>query len=146
MKKRELYCDDCGFPINDVKDAELAWARYDDEHNKVLVVHCPYACPRWKRRARCLPPEIGGRGTHNLELFVGAAGLIELLAWIQEGEFPVAIGLELVRRLHVPGYEAYRKQWQANTEAGGRAGFPRVPDRRPFLAFCEDPRGSWSDD
>ena len=52
---------------------------------------------------------VPARGTINLEHYLGPPGLLELLADIEKGDFPVKVGLELIRRLHVPGYEQSRR-------------------------------------
>ena len=43
-----------------------------------------------------------------LERFVGPDGLMLLLSLIAEGEMPTPDLLELVKRLHIPGYEQTR--------------------------------------
>ena len=145
--KLQLYCDDCKCPITDHGDGELAWARDDEGRTRVRVVHAPYACPRWKDLVDCLPRHVRERGTAGLDRYVGYFGLLELLEEIEAGEFPQDVGLELIRRLHVRGYEQYRLGRREMIADGDGEGFPAKPDAsalRKFLRLSKETSGDES--
>lgn len=134
-RKVRLVCDDCDMEITDPCDGELAWAWKDEEKKRVLVVHAPYACPRWEHQTLHLPRHVQERGTANLDYFMGRSGLLELLARIETGDMPVGMGLELIRRLHVPGYEEYRLDRKKHNAGGSEFELPAKPDRLAFREY-----------
>lgn len=143
MTELLLVCDDCGEPITDLRRAEVAWARYDDERKKVWVVHAPPDCPRWNQAA--LPTAVSGRGTVSLECYLGPSGRLELLNDIEHGEFPLEVGFDLLRRLHVPGYEQYLQARREAIADGCGEQVPARPGRgkfRDFLAWLKKKSGS----
>jgi hypothetical protein len=119
--------------ITNPRDGELAWAWKDEAKQRARVVHVPYACPRWKHTESGPPP----RGTENLDYFLGRLGLLELLARIDSGDLPVAMGLELVRRLHVPGYEQYRLFRREYNASGAEYPLPAIPDALAYRDYLE---------
>ena len=56
-----------------------------------------------------------------LERFVGPDGLMLLLSLIAEGEMPITHLLELVKRVHIPGYEATRELFSEAIHGGAVA-------------------------
>jgi hypothetical protein len=66
---------------------------------------------------------------------MGRSGLLELLARIETGDMPVETGLELIRRLHVPGYEQYRLYRREHNASGSEFKLPAKPDRRVFREY-----------
>lgn len=133
MTKLLLVCDDCGELIVNPRQAEVAWARYDDERKKVWVVHAPHDCPRWNQAP--LSTAVSGRGTVSLRSYLGPAGLLELLNDIERGEFPLEVGFDLLRRLHVPGYEQYLLARRDAIADGCGEQVPARPGRSKFRNF-----------
>lgn len=134
MKLVCLMCDDCGMEITDPDVGELAWAKKDKAKTRVLVAHAPFACPRWRHLRHNLPEPVQERASVSLDYFLGDSGLLELLSRIETGDIPVKMGLELIRRLHVPGYEQYRMDRKEQCRSGSQSKFPAKPSRQ---AFCE---------
>jgi hypothetical protein len=132
-----LLCDDCEYEIADPPQAKLIWESL--QPGKVKIVHAPLACERWRHYGHALPGHITDRRTMSLGRYLGPLGLLELLACIQRGDLPVEMGLEVIRRLHVPGYEEYCVFRAENPEYG----LPANPDRADFEAFLvlRDPHG-----
>ncbi len=56
-----------------------------------------------------------------LERFVGPDGLMLLLSLIAEGEMPTADLLELMNRIHIPGYEQTRELFSEAIHGGAVA-------------------------
>jgi hypothetical protein len=48
----------------------------------------------------------------DLEYFVGADGLMQLLRLLEEGDIPQTEVLEMIKRLHIPGYERARHYFE----------------------------------
>jgi hypothetical protein len=56
-------------------------------------------------------PELAVFDTH-LVSFLGPDGLMRLLAMIAEEEVPISEGFEMLKRLHIPGYEHTRLHFE----------------------------------
>lgn len=54
----------------------------------------------------------------DLESFLGADGLMQLLALIYDQEVPTEEVLEMIKRLHIPGYEEARLHFKSAIAAG----------------------------
>jgi hypothetical protein len=54
----------------------------------------------------------------QLSEFLGPDGLMRLLSFIAEGNFPVAEVLTMIKRLHVPGFEVARDYFGAAASEG----------------------------
>lgn len=128
MKTNNTWiCDSCGSLIQDVSHGWVEWLiRKDGDkrtgHGLRLVHHCSAHTPL---DGRCqyssqIEHDRDGSILNDLPLksFVGADGLIELLALIAEGEVPTTEVLEMIKRLHVPGYEHARLHFDAAIAAG----------------------------
>lgn len=55
---------------------------------------------------------------NSLTEFLGADGLMRLMVFISESELPTSEVLEMIKRLHIPGYEQARKHFKAAIHAG----------------------------
>ena len=97
----------------------------------------PYACPRWKHQVNSLPRHVRERGTANLDRYLGSIGLLELLEDIEAGEFPQEVGLVLIRRLHVRGYEQYRLGRREMNADGDGERFPAKPGASALRAYSK---------
>src|SRR5258708_6187843 len=113
-----LLCDDCRTRIDNPEKAEVAFGWNDDHGEKPLVVHKPYACPRWRHRLDNLPSNVRKRGSFELCCYLGSLGLCEIVADIERGDLTTEAGLVMIRRLHVTGFEQYRKKRQEAIDAG----------------------------
>jgi hypothetical protein len=94
-------CDKCGGPIKTVEDGWVQWTP-----EKASIVHnregCVYADEdRWDGHLAWFAP-----GVTTLPLSGRLQGLDRLLYAIEEDGMPVKDGFEIIRRLHVPGYES----------------------------------------
>lgn len=145
MKVR-LVCDDCGCEIMDAADGELAVGRKDRQRKCVLVVHVPSACERWKHKIHNPPQEIKERGTIRLDCFIGRLGLLDLIAKIEDGFWPAETGWELIRRLHVPGYEQYRLFRREYNAGEPEYELPAKPDRSAYADYLALKKESMQDE
>ena len=111
-------CDSCGDIISSVEAGWLEWlASEDKQGNDVLrglrLVHRGHQKNVGKHNCRYDPRE-EFRSSKTiveglpLERVVGADGLMVLLSLLAEGELPQREILELVKRVHIPGYELVR--------------------------------------
>ena len=103
-------CADCGALITSIEAGRVEWLTGEDGRGKTNVkglrlVHnsCRYDDRREFRKDHCLVEGL------PLERFVGPDGLMLLLSLIAQREMPRADLLELVKRIHIPGYEQTRE-------------------------------------
>jgi len=122
-------CDTCGETIKTVDDGWVEWIDFerdgDGPYGKGLrLVHHVEASPRKNRRQggcqydeRSLPE---GEGLSDLPLrnFLGPDGLMDLLGMIHDREVPTSEALEMIKRLHIPGYEQARPHLKRAMDAG----------------------------
>jgi hypothetical protein len=120
-------CDSCGEPITKAKDGWVEWLTREEEGVQVgrglrLVHHCSAHSPL---DTRCQYNERAEYETDGsilsdlpLESYLGTNGLIDLLSLIAEKQIPVEEILELIKRLHIPGYEQARFHFDSAIEAG----------------------------
>lgn len=106
----KLTCDSCGQEIKNVQDGWVEWisfAERDKTGQGLRLVHknsrnnslCQY-----DQRAEY--DKHGGILSDNaLEQFIGPDGLMRLLVMISENELSKAEVLEMIKRLHIPGYD-----------------------------------------
>lgn len=122
-------CDSCGERINRVEDGWVEWIvvrdQADNKHARDLrLVHHRPASPL-KDGVGC---QINGHHEYKkdggllndmpLSYFVGPDGLMHLLALLADEEFPRDIVLEMIKRLHIPGYEIARNYFQEAMDRG----------------------------
>lgn len=72
-----------------------------------------------------------------LNYFLGRSGLFELLWRIETGDMPAAMGHELIRRLHVAGYEQYRVDRKEQCRSGSEFKLPARPSREVFCEYLD---------
>jgi hypothetical protein len=75
-----------------------------------------------------------------LESFLGPDGLMELLSFIAGGELPTPEVLEMIKRLHIPGYEEARLHFGSALDEGvfepnTREGFYAQSDIKAVIEF-----------
>ncbi len=118
-----LTCDTCGEKINSPEQGRIEWFSFNDEngvrrHCNLRLVHDILVSPLKKmnlKRKGCafdLHEEFfkseGSVESHALSEFLGPDGLMRLLSFIANAEFPVADVIRMIKRLNIPGYETAR--------------------------------------
>jgi hypothetical protein len=125
-------CDQCGHPIQTVEDGWVEWLngmtdeRSEGTLHELRLVHHRNASPHRERATACYHDEDEWFRTNRytvadlpLSCFVGPDGLVTLLAWLADKRFadPNQV-LEMIKRLHVPNYEAARLSFDAAIAGG----------------------------
>jgi hypothetical protein len=124
-------CDTCGEKIENPKDGWVEWivvgagfrGGIKTGRDLRLVHHIPasplgkpYGCQFNGPEERA--KDGGIISDLSLEYFLGPDGLMRLLALISEDELPKEEVLEMIKRLHIPGYEIARHHFDRAIEAG----------------------------
>jgi hypothetical protein len=125
------FCDTCGEPIETIEDGWIEWIDYQDSEGNTKgrdfrLVHVLSASPyRNQREHGChfdeqaeFKTDQGSVSDLPLESFLGADGLMFLLSKIDEGIISVAELLEMIKRLHIPGYEQARRHFDRALREG----------------------------
>lgn len=113
-------CDECGEPIASPEDGWVEWLVYGEYPGKGLglrLVHRWPASPRhenggcgyilkFSEKTGHIRPRVGHVYDMHMDYFMGPMGLLRLLEILERGHATQAEALEMVRRLHVPGFEA----------------------------------------
>jgi hypothetical protein len=126
-------CDTCGGKINSPGEGLVEWYTFNDDegvirHGNFRLVHEISASPLKKMnlkrkgcefdlRAARIKVE-GAIENQPLAIFLGPDGLMRLLSFIADGNFPVAEVLRMIKRLHVPGFEMARDFFAAAASEG----------------------------
>jgi len=156
MKETSTWlCDTCGEPIERVEDGWVEWILVTESDDRCrgrdlrLVHHVP-AGPRGGVHGCQFDGDAerdrDGGAVRDLALchFLGPDGLMYLLSFIAEGQLPVTEVLEMVKRLHVPGYEHARPYFEGAICAevfvpSLPEGYYRQSDIRATLQYAEQP-------
>lgn len=114
-KQNTWICDSCSQPITKVEHGWVEWLSKVEEKKFVgkglrLVHHCSAHTPLDTRCQYGRRAETDGFTLSDLPLkdFLGTNGLIDLLCFIATEQLPANEVLEMIKRLHVPGYEHAR--------------------------------------
>lgn len=107
------FCDKCGGIIETAEAGMLQWVsvnKSDDTYSShdMRIVHHPQ-CQFNEDHER--QTDGGTVRDHHLNYFLGADGLMILLGFIAQGEHPTDDVLEIIKRLHIPGYEVARQHF-----------------------------------
>jgi hypothetical protein len=151
-KPNTWTCDSCGEPITNAKDGWVEWLTRDEDDVRIgrglrLVHHCSAHVPLDTRCQYNERVEHAADGSIvsdlPLESYLGTTGLIDLLSLIAEKRIPVEEVLELIKRLHVPGYEQARFHFDAAIEAGAfdpntMPGYYSAKDIAATLKYIEE--------
>lgn len=147
--KPPWYCDACGEKIENVEDGWVEWLitldpEITDEPERfrrrrgegLRLVHHRTTNPR------CAYQERGGLQDMPLGHFLGANGLMALLSFLDEKLIPQEEILELIKRLHIPGYEQARRYFDEAISEGvfepnTRPGFYWQSDIESVLRFVD---------
>ncbi|UKE51664.1 hypothetical protein KCU57_04890 [Xanthomonas translucens] len=120
-------CDQCGKPIISVEDGWVEWLNGSSAEqwagtlHRLRLVHYRPASPYADRKNACYHDEDQWFAAKRytvadlpLSSFVGPDGLITLLSFLADKRFSEENEvLELIKRLHVPNYEAARHHFEA---------------------------------
>lgn len=118
MQTHTWTCDTCGHTIEKIEDGWVEWwipAKKESGLGKGLrLVHNRSTCP-YGPEGSCQydeKSEMSDGGfclqDHHLEKFLGDDGLMWLLSLLAEGDLPKEDVLEMIKRLHITGYEHTR--------------------------------------
>ena len=116
---RRWTCDSCFMPIESVEDGWVEWQHHVRRNHyregTLRLVHHELGC-QYDNRAVYADT---GYIIQNLplEYYVEADGLMMLLRHLEEG-FPQTDVVEMIKRLHIPGYERARHYFEEAIAAG----------------------------
>lgn len=131
----EWTCDVCGERISRPEDGWVEWlgktATTSQSPPNLRLVHAWKSSPR-NSADRCQRPGASGLNDLPLPHFLGADGLMRLLNLLDEGYLPKTEVIEMIQRLHIPGYEQARPHFETAAAAG--VVHPRM---RPGFFFQE---------
>ena len=121
-------CDRCGQVIAKPEHGLLQWlTRSNDGHcigRDLQIVHVNHASPLGLPNGCCPDPseefsrDGSGHSDVPLHWMLEPDGLVRLLAFIEEGEFPAKEVSRIMMRLLIPGYETARPYFQKAIDAG----------------------------
>ena len=126
-------CASCGELITRIEDGWVEWLAAEDDYGTTTVsglrlVHRLVFNSRDSERNRCRYDDRREfQQDHSLveglplDRFVGADGLMLLLSFLAEGDMPTEELLELVKRVHIPGYEQTRELFDEAIHGGAVA-------------------------
>jgi hypothetical protein len=126
LKTSRWYCDVCEQAIRHPSEGWVEWLMRREEGQLfgkgLRLVHLRFASPRPQgcqynsreeyQRDSSTVADMG------LDTFLGPDGLNHLLSLLSEYNFPKEQVIEMIKRLHTPGYERARFHAQAATTAG----------------------------
>lgn len=117
MKTDRWTCDKCKKEISDASAGWVQWLSPPDAQARNLsLVHrrteCQFDQASEYRRDEAIV------GDTELSRFLGTTGLMDMLSEIRFGRWELASGLEMVKRLHVPGYERAHRHIARAISAG----------------------------
>ena len=112
-------CDTCGDLIEKPEDGWVEWIEFRNPSGKIKgknlrLVHHIMASPLKESESGCyfkeweLEETKGSMCDLSLQAFLGPDGLMRLLFYIPDRILPIREIVEMIKRLHVPGYEHAR--------------------------------------
>ena len=129
-------CDTCGESITKHSDGWVEWISFPDEENTgkrkgrgFRLVHASHASPIKSCQVGGTYERMGGKGLvmdRTLEHFIGPDGLMLLLSYILEEDVSNQQVLEMIKRIHIPGYEQVRSHINEAMSKG--AFYPNLPE------------------
>lgn len=151
-------CDTCGKPINAVDDGWVEWLsrpiageEYKRDDHSLRLVHQKHASPTDNREHACYHNEDkwyaqDGSMVSDLPLasFLGPDGLMTLLEFLSDKRFLEQDQvIEMIKRLHIPGYEQARHSFDAAIydgvfEPNTKPGFYRQESIEATLRWKEE--------
>lgn len=120
-------CDTCGQPITAIEDGWVEWLsrplpgdEYKRHDHSLRLVHQRHASPRnnteracyhnedqWYQRDKSMVSDL------PLSSFLGPDGLMILLEFASDRRFELDDLIEMIKRLHIPGYDQARNSFDA---------------------------------
>jgi hypothetical protein len=128
-------CDSCGGLIEKPDDGWVEWISLGSSKlgRDIRLVH-KFGAVSGNKKDRCMfngraefAKDGGTVADNSLTGFLGTDGLMRLLVFISESELPTPDVLEMIKRLHIPGYEQARKHFKEAINAGVFE--PNMPER-----------------
>lgn len=119
-------CDSCGGAIEKAEDGWVEWINLgiSKPGRDLKLVHRTGTGPHkdkggcmFNQRAEFAKDE-GTVADLHLTAYLGSDGLMNLLSFISESRLPTQQVLEMIKRLHIPGYEHARQHFRAAINAG----------------------------
>lgn len=115
-------CETCGETIKQEGDGWLEWkidSRNGAKHSFRLV-HDMAAAPNGRSCQYNFKsfPEGEGLGDLQLEQFTGDDGLMTLLEFLSDNPQSADEIIEMIKRIHIPGYESARRHFKAAIRDG----------------------------
>ena len=119
-------CDTCGGLIEKPDDGWVQWINLGRPKlgRNLSLVH-KFGASKSAKKDHCMfneraefAKDEGTIADNSLTEFLGADGLMRLMVFISESELPTSEVLEMVKRLHISGYEQARKHFKAAIHAG----------------------------
>ena len=112
-------CDVCGNVIEKVEDGWVEWIAFLDpsgnpKERNLRLTHNKLSSPRKSKHGCQFDDDYECRKDKgvilslSLKNFLGPDGLMLLLSFIAENKLPIQEVLEMIKRLHIPGYEHAR--------------------------------------
>ncbi|EGQ7696218.1 MULTISPECIES: hypothetical protein [Vibrio] len=120
-------CDTCGHSIEKQEDGWVEWISFSEGKvgRNLRLVHSFSSSPQQVGRVRCqfdgnleYKKDGGIVGDCSLSDLTGPDGLMRLLVFISENELPKDEVLEMIKRIHIPGYEDTRLHFEQAIRAG----------------------------
>ena len=148
MSRAPWTCDSCGHPIISEEDGWVEWIEFKTATGRqardLRLVHHMAASPTGKRCQFNQQVERNSDGglvaDASLSDFLGSDGLMELLAMLEEARLPRDEVIEMIKRLHVEGYEQARPYFEEAISEGvfepnTLPGYYRQSDIQAVLEF-----------
>jgi hypothetical protein len=122
---RTWICDFCGGPINKPEDGLVEWVDFEESkpgRSLRLVHNSKYVTGSRKDSCTLNDAELVSDkesvGSNSLADYIGDNGLMHLLTLISESTLSTHDVLEMIKRLHITGYEQARKHFKEAINAG----------------------------
>jgi len=149
-------CDSCNRPITRVEDGWVEWLSRDVGQERrqdydLRLVHTRQSSPyRDRSRYGCQHDEDRAFardrslvGDLPLESFLGPDGLMLLLEFASDRRFELDDLIEMIKRLHIPGYDQARNSFDAAISGGAfepntKPGFYRQENIQKTLEWIQE--------
>ncbi len=124
MKNETWVCDSCGDEIQNVNQGWIEWLVPISEDrvagHGLRLVHRYSGGDRFRCQYNDEREFKNGYHIYDSSLcdFIGADGLMKLLGKISDDDLPREEILEMIKRLHVPGYEKARRHFERAISEG----------------------------
>ena len=115
-------CDTCGDAVETVETGWVEWmsqigSKSTNPRHNFRLVHHAVPGKKCQYNSRTFP-EGTGLGDLPLAYFLGNDGLMNLLEYLSDSPSSADEIIELIKRLHIPGYEEARSHFDHAIRAG----------------------------